>query len=318
MSSSDAVMRSDPVIAADDPISSPTSGTLPASAPLRRALLPLAAVYIIWGSTYLAIRFALDGFPPLLLSGIRFTLAGGGILAYMAARGAALPSRAQWIAALPIGLLLFVCGNGFVALAEVNIGSGVAAVVIATMPLWMALFAVVSGERPRPREWLGIALGFGAVAVLSSGSDLRADLGSTLFLLLAPVAWAVGSMIARRSPREPAGFMVVVAAQMLVGGLLALAVGLLLGERIAAEPSTRAVLAMVYLTVIGTLGFVAYSWLLRNVRPVLATSYAFVNPLLAVVLGAALGGEELGWATLVAAPAVAVAVALAITARGRR
>jgi drug/metabolite transporter (DMT)-like permease len=317
MPSSPAVMRRDPAVAAADPITSPTPGMPPASAPLRRALLPLAAVYIIWGSTYLGIRIALEGFPPLTLSGIRFTLAGGAILAYMAARGAALPSRQQWIAAVPIGVLLFVCGNGFVALAEVNIGSGVAAVVIATMPLWMALFAMASGERARPREWLGIALGFGAVAVLSSGSDLRADLGSSLFLLLAPVAWAVGSIIARRSPRQPAGFMVVVGAQMLVGGLLALGVGLLLGERIAAEPGTRALVAMVYLTAIGTLGFVAYSWLLRNVRPVLATSYAFVNPLLAVVLGAALGGEELGWSTIVAAPAVAVAVALAITARGR-
>jgi drug/metabolite transporter (DMT)-like permease len=318
MHSSPAVMRRETVIAAEDPITAARSGMQPASAPLRRALLPLAAVYIIWGSTYLGIRFALEGLPPLMLSGIRFTLAGGGILVYMAARGAALPSRQQWLASIPIGLLLFVCGNGFVALAEVHIGSGVAAVVIATMPLWMALLAVVAGEKPRPREWLGIALGFGAVAVLSSGSDLRADLGSTLFLLLAPVGWAVGSMVARRAPREPAGFMVVVAAQMLVGGLLALGVGLLVGERIAAEPGARALLAMAYLTVIGSLGFVAYSWLLRNVRPVLATSYAFVNPLLAVVLGAALGGEELGWATIVAAPAVAVAVALAITARGRR
>jgi drug/metabolite transporter (DMT)-like permease len=313
-----AALPAGSVIAQPDQLGSPSTPKVPPSpATLRRALAPLAAVYIIWGSTYLGIRVALEGFPPLLLSGARFIIAGGAILAYQAARGAALPDRRQWLAAIPIGILLFVCGNGFVALAEVNIGSGVAAVVIATMPLWMALFAVAGGERPGPREWAGILLGFSAIAILSSGGDLRADLGSTLFLLLAPVAWSAGSMLSRRAPSAPAGLMAMAAAQMLMGGILAMTVGLAFGERMIGVPGLRPILAMVYLIVFGTLGFAAYTWLLRNVRPVLATSYAFVNPLLAVVLGAALGGEELGWSTIVAAPAVAIAVGLAITARAR-
>ena len=317
MSTSPAVvLPADPVIAAPDHLGS-SAPKYPPSAGLRRALAPLAAVYIIWGSTYLGIRVALEGFPPLSLSGARFIIAGAAILGYQAARGAALPDRRQWLAAAPVGLLLFVCGNGFVALAEVDIGSGVAAVVVATMPLWMALFAVVAGERPGPREWAGILLGFAAVALLSSGGDLRADLGSTLVLLLAPVAWSAGSMLSRRAPSAPAGMMAMAAAQMLVGGVLALAIGLALGERMTGTPGLRPVLAMVYLIVFGTVGFSAYTWLLRNVRPVLATSYAFVNPVLAVALGVALGGEELGWSTVVAAPAVALAVALAITGRGR-
>jgi drug/metabolite transporter (DMT)-like permease len=319
-SSPAAALVRDPVIASENRLG-PPPGSPPTAPPvfasLRRALVPLAGVYIVWGSTYLGIRIGLEGFPPLMLCGIRFAIAGAAILLFLGARGAALPDRRQWLSAAPIGALLFVGGNGFVALAEVHIGSGVAAVVVATMPLWMGLFAVAAGERPRPREWLGIALGFAAVAVLSSGGDLRADLGATLFLLLAPVAWSAGSMLSRRAPRAPAGFMAIAAAQMLVGGLLALAVGVASGERMTAMPGPRPLLAMAYLTFIGTLGFVAYSWLLRHVRPVLATSYAFVNPLLAVVLGAALGGEALGWSTIVAAPAVALAVALAVTARGR-
>jgi drug/metabolite transporter (DMT)-like permease len=313
-----AALPAGSVIAQPDQLGSPSTPRVsPPPATLRRALAPLAAVYIIWGSTYLGIRVALEGFPPLLLSGARFIIAGSAILGYLAARGAALPDRRQWLAAIPIGLLLFVCGNGFVALAQVNIGSGVAAVVIATMPLWMALFAVAGGERPGAREWAGILLGFSAIAILSSGGDLRADFGSTLFLLLSPVAWSAGSMLSRRAPSAPAGLMAMAAAQMLIGGVLAMALGLAFGERMVGTPGLRPILAMVYLIVFGTLGFAAYTWLLRNVRPVLATSYAFVNPLLAVVLGAALGGEELGWSTIIAAPAVALAVGLAISARGR-
>jgi len=310
-----AVLPHDPVIAGDDRLA--PAAPQPGRASLSRALGPLAAVYIIWGSTYLGMRFALEGFPPLLLSGGRFIIAGAAVLAFVAARGGALPDRRQWKNIVPVGTLLLVCGNGFVALAQVHIGSGVAAVVVATMPLWMGLFAIAAGERPSRREWLGILLGFGAVALLSSGKDLRADVGATLFLLLAPLCWAAGSMLSRRTPQAPAGLMAVAGAQMLAGGAVALTIGLLLGERVVGMPGPRPLLAMGYLIVFGTIGFAAYTWLLRNVRPVLATSYAFVNPLLAVMLGALLGGEELGWSTLIAAPAVALAVALAVTARGR-
>jgi drug/metabolite transporter (DMT)-like permease len=309
-----AVLIPEPAVAQPDLPEPPSAGAVG----VKRALPALLAVYIIWGSTYLGMRIALQGFPPLTLSGVRFIIAGAALLGFLVARGSALPDRRQWLAAAPVGVLLFVGGNGFVALGQVHISSGVAAVVVATMPLWMGLFAVIGGERPSAREWAGIALGFGAVAILSTGGDLRANFGATVVLMLSPLSWAAGSMLARRSPSGRGGLLAVVAAQTLLGGVVALALGLLLGERMTGLPGTGPLLALVYLIVFGSLvGFTAYSWLLRNVRPVLATSYAFVNPLLAVALGALLAGEALGWATLVAAPAVAIAVALAVTARGK-
>ncbi len=315
---------SSPALAANGSVAAHRAGLAPATpAPTAPSVgltvAALAAVYLIWGSTYLVMRMAMVGFPPLLMSGIRFLVAGAALLGYLAARGAPLPDRRQWSLAVPIGALLFVGGNGFVALAEVHIGSGVAAVVVATMPLWMALFAAASGERPGRREWLGIALGFGSVAVLSSGGDLRADLGATLVLLLAPLAWSAGSILSRRATGGRSGLLGTAAAQMLAGGVGAVLLGLARGERMTAMPDAGSLLAMLYLVVLGSLvAFSAYTWLLRNTRPVLATSYAFVNPLLAVALGAALGGETIGWPTLVAAPAVAGAVALVVSARDRR
>lgn len=306
-------------------MSSPSSAVLTSSPPPlsssqasspRRALLALAAVYLVWGSTYLGVLIALEGFPPMLLSGIRFLVAGGALLAFLAARGAPLPDARQWRAAVPVGLLLFTVGNGCVCVAEVHIGSGVAAVVVATMPLWMAIFAAIAGERPGGREWLGIGIGFAAVILLSAGSDLQADAWATIVLLGAPVGWALGSIIARRQPAGRGGLIAVAGAQMLAGGAGAALLGLASGERMAALPPARPLLAMAYLVLVGSfVGFIAYSWLLRHTRPALATSYAFVNPVIAVALGALIAAEPLTWQTLVATPMVAAAVALVVTAR---
>jgi drug/metabolite transporter (DMT)-like permease len=302
-------------------MSSPSSAVLASSpssssSPPRRALLALAAVYLVWGSTYLGVLIGLEGFPPMLLSGIRFLVAGGALFAVLAARGAPLPDARQWRGAIPVGLLLFTVGNGCVCVAEVHIGSGVAAVVVATMPLWMAVFAAISGERPGGREWLGIGIGFAAVLVLSVGSDLRADAWATIVLLGAPVGWALGSIIARRQPAGRGGLIAVAAAQMLAGGAGAALLGLASGERIAELPPARPLVAMIYLVLVGSfVGFIAYSWLLRHTRPAVATSYAFVNPVIAVALGALLAAEPLTWQTLLATPMVAAAVALVVTAR---
>ena len=297
-----------------------------ADAPARRVLLPLITVYLVWGSTYLAVRVALTGFPPMLLAAYRFLCAGAALLLVVRVHGGAraLPRARHWLAAAPVGLLLFLCGNGFVVLAEVHIGSGVTAVVVSTMPLWMAIWAMASGERPGPREWLGLAVGFGAVAVLAGGADLRASAGATLVLLLSPICWATGSTLARRlsrsaSPgRPPAGLLAAAGAQMIVGGLGALLAALAAGEHMTGLPAARPLLAMIYLIAVGSLvGFTAYAWLLRHARPAIATSYAFVNPVLAVLLGSALAGEPLRWQTALATPMVALSVALVITARQR-
>jgi drug/metabolite transporter (DMT)-like permease len=286
----------------------PLAGAAPRRGPL---LLALAAVYIVWGSTYLAMRIGVHGLPPMLMGGIRFTIGGAILMAYLVSRGAPLPTIRQWLYALPIGGLLFLGGNGLVAIAEKSISSGIAAVVCATMPLWMALFALATGERPRLREWIGLAVGFAGVVILSSGAELQADLGATAVLLFAPLAWAAGSLQARRLPM-PAGLMSA-AVQMLAGGLLLLVVSAGAGERLPAEVPTSAWLAVAYLIVFGSLiAFSAYSWLLRNARPAVATSYAYVNPALAVLLGAAVGAETIGWTTLLATPLIVGAVAIIV------
>jgi drug/metabolite transporter (DMT)-like permease len=284
----------------------------------RRVALALACVYVVWGSTYLAMRIALEAFPPMLLAAVRFTSVGAVLLAFLTARGTPLPDRRQWIAAAPAGVLMFVVGNGFVSLAQVHIGSGVAAVVVATMPLWMGLLAAATGERPGGREWVGIAIGVAAVVLLGSGDDLRADPVATLFLLGAPIGWALGSMAARRAPAGRGGLLAVAGAQQLIGGLAALLVAMLHGERMTELPGVRPMAALLYLFLIGSLlAYTAYLWLLRNTRPAVATSYAFVNPVLAVFLGALFAAEPLHWQTLVATPVVVVAVALVVTARDR-
>jgi drug/metabolite transporter (DMT)-like permease len=283
-----------------------------AAIPRRGPLLvALAAVYIVWGSTYLAMRIAVHGLPPMMMGGIRFTIGGAILMTYLAARGAPLPTFRQWLYALPVGGLLFIGGNALVAIAEKSISSGIAAVVCATMPLWMALFALATGERPRLREWLGLAVGFAGVVVLSSGAELQTDIGATVVLMIAPLAWACGSLLARRLPM-PAGLMAA-AVQMLAGGVLLLGVSLASGERLPAVVPTSAWLAVAYLVVFGSLiAFSAYSWLLRNARPAVATSYAYVNPALAVLLGAALGAETIGWTTLIATPLIVGAVAIIV------
>jgi drug/metabolite transporter (DMT)-like permease len=293
-------------LVADEPATEPLQPSAGVATRRGPLLLALAAVYIVWGSTYLAMRIAVEGLPPMLMGAVRFSIAGAILMAYLASRGHALPTVRQWIHALPVGGLLFVGGNGLVAIAEQSISSG-----IATMPLWMALLALASGERPRRREWLGLAVGFAGVVALSSGAELRADLGASIVLLLSPLSWAIGSLLARRLPM-PSGLMAA-AAQMLAGGALLFVVSAARGERWPAAAPLDALLAVIYLIVFGSLiAFTAYSWLLRHARPAVATSYAYVNPALAVLLGAALGAEQVGWATLVATPLIVAAVAVIV------
>jgi drug/metabolite transporter (DMT)-like permease len=252
-------------------------------------LLALLALYLIWGSTYLAIRYALEGFPPLLLAGIRYVIAGGIAYAFALARGAAHPTRAQWRSAAVVGTLL-VSGNACVVIAEQWVTSGVAAVAIASVPLWVALFAGLFGRWPSRGEWIGLAVGLGGVLLLQTGGELRASPAGAAVLTLSCVSWSLGSIYSGRL-QLPKG-LISSAAQMLVGGLVVVAMALLHGERIAAVPSTRAVMALAYLIVFGSIvAYTAYQFLLSQVRPTLAASYAYVNPVVALGLGAVLAGE---------------------------
>ena len=259
------------------------------SAPILAALFSL---YVIWGSTYFAMRVALASLPPYLMAAPRFTIAGVVLFAVLRLRGAALPSLRQWLAASAIGALLLVMGNGFVAVAERTVDSGTAATVIATMPLWMAALGWFWGDRPKARELVGLAFGFAGIVVLNGGgsSSLRSVDG--VFLLLAPVAWAFGSLWSRRLPM-PAGLMST-ACQMITGGLLMFVVSAACGERPHGPIDGETIGAIAYLIVFGSLiAFSAYGYLLSATRPLIATSYAYVNPLVALGIGAALGGERL-------------------------
>lgn len=295
------------------------SSPVPA-APAARVALALGAVYLIWGSTYLAIRFALEGgFPPFLLGGIRFLVAGGLMFAVLRWRGVPAPTRAQWGNAAVMGGLMLLMGNGMVNLAETKVSSGLAAVTVASAPLWMAVFAAVRGHRPTRLEMLGLGIGFVGVVWLSTGGSLTGAPLGLVALLVASVSWSFGS-IWSRGRDLPSPFMSS-AAQMLCGGVLMAVVGLGLGERLHGVPTAHAIGAFWYLVVMGSLvGFSAYIWLLHHVRPALAGSYAYVNPAIAVALGAWLAHERFGMRELVAMGVIlagVVAITFAKAAKGK-
>lgn len=277
--------------------------------------LALASVYVIWGSTYIGIRFALEGgwSPLLAVSGGRMLIAGGLLYAVLRLRGVAGPTRAQWPTLLVLGALMMLMGNGLVVLAERTVSSGLAAIAVASMPLWMGLFGAMVGRHPTRGEWVGIAIGFLGVLWLNAGSSISASPSGLVMLLIAPIAWAFGSVWSRGRDL-PSPFMSA-AAQMLAGGVMLVAVGLATGERWPAAPTAHGTAALLYLAVFGSvIGFGAYVWLLDHVRPALAGSYAYVNPPIAVLFGAWLGGEQftvhdLGAMAVILAGVVAISIA---------
>jgi drug/metabolite transporter (DMT)-like permease len=282
------------------------------------AVAALVALYLVWGSTYLAIRFALEGMPPFLLAGVRFVVAGAVLFALLWLRGAPAPTARQWCNSALIGGLLLLGGNGGVVLAEQWVASGLAALGVATVALWSALFAGVWGQWPRRLEWLGLAVGFAGVALLNFDGNLRASPAGAVALLVATVSWAFGSMWSRRLDL-PAG-LTAPAAQMLTGGGLLLLAALLTGEAVPHRIATRPLLALAYLVVFGSwVGFSAYLYLLRRVRPAVATSYAYVNPVVAMILGVTLAGERITAVEWLAMPVIlgGVALVMAAHARGR-
>jgi len=270
-------------------------------------IVSLLIVYIIWGTTYLGIRYALESYPPYFMMGIRFSVAGGGLLAFLAVRGATMPTLKQWRNASIVGLLLFVGGMGSVAIAEQSISSGLAAMLVATSPLWTMMFSIFWGNRPTRFEWIGVALGIVGVGLLTLEDNLQANPGSLALMIFAPVCWALGSVLSKHL-EMPKGAMGN-AAEMLPGGLALLVLGVLRGEQIAASPTSNATIWLIYLTIFGSLVTMsAYMYLLKTVSPSLATSYAFVNPAIALILGVMIAGEHITHNALFALPAILIAV----------
>jgi drug/metabolite transporter (DMT)-like permease len=245
------------------------------------------------------------------MGGLRFTLAGAILYAVLRLRGTPAPTSRQWIAGGFTGLLLLVVGNGCVAYAQQWVPSGVAALVVGSIPLWAALFGGLrSGQWPGPPERWGLALGFLGIALLNQGGELGSRWLPVLALLLAPVAWSFGSIWARGSPSMPPGLMGT-ATQMLCSGAMLMGLSTLVGEHMVGMPTARGLAAFLYLVAFGSLiAFSAYGYLLRHARPAVATSYAYVNPVVAVLLGVVLGGETPGPFAFVAMTAILAAVML--------
>ena len=276
----------------------------------------LAALYLIWGSTYLGIEVAMRTMPPLLMLSLRFLVAGA-VLWLLVGRGQR-PTLRHWRAAVVIGAALLLFGNGGVAIAQETIDTGTVALIVGSVPLWLALLdRVFLGQRLAPAAVAGLVVGFGGVAFLAGGAG-GGSLGGAAVVLVGSLAWAGGSLYARRAP-APDRPLAGAALQMLAGGVLLGLAGLARGEAGQVEPaavSGESLIALVYLIAIGSLvGFSAYVWLLRNAPTSLVGTYAYVNPVVAVALGTLVLGEALGARVLLGGGAILAAVVLIVSAR---
>jgi len=284
-----------------------------------QVMIPLAliGVYLIWGSTYYGLRVALSGFPPFALAAIRFSIAGVLLFALMRWRGAAAPTRRQWFNCFVTGTLLLGIGNGGVCYAEQTVASGIAAVAVASAALFMAIFAGLYGQWPNRMEWIGLIIGFVGIVVLNLGGELRGSPAGAIALVLSPIAWAFGSVWSKhRDMPEP---MMSAAAQMIAGSIPLALVSLANGEHFAAMPDATALTAMAYLIVFGSLlGFSAYIYLLHHTRPALASSYAYVNPPVAVLIGVLLGGEAISRLDILGTIVIVAGVAAITLAKAKK
>jgi drug/metabolite transporter (DMT)-like permease len=285
-----------------------------------KVLFAFSAVYFIWGSTYLAILFGIETLPPFLMAGVRFLIAGGLLYAWARLHGRALrPTRDHWIATAVVGLLLLLGGNGLVVWSETRVASGVTALLVGIVPCWMVLLDWLrpGGARPSRQVVFGLMLGLTGLIWLIGPDSLmgggRADLLGAAAVLLASFSWAAGSIYLRHAKMPPAPFLST-AMQMLAGGAALLVLGLGLGEPWRFDPaafSPRSILALLYLIVFGSIvAFTAYVWLLRVSTPTRVSTYAYVNPVVAVFLGWALADEALTVRMLVAAAVIVSGVAL--------
>jgi drug/metabolite transporter (DMT)-like permease len=276
-----------------------------------KVVLALMTLYLAWSSTYLAIRISLEDFPPFFTAGFRYMVVGAGMYFFLRYKGSAVPGRPQWLGSAAVGAFLLLGGTGGVVYAQQWVGSGTAALVIATTPLWTVLFAGIWKQWPQRPEWIGLALGFAGIVLLNIDGDLRAHPAGAALLVLSAASWSFGSVLSLRLSLPPG--MMASAAQMLCGGALVLVVGIFSGERIPVSVSARSAAAMVYLALFGSLlGYTAYTFLLKNVRPALATSYAYVNPVLAVLLGIWLAGERITGTGVIAMFVILTGVVLVI------
>lgn len=247
-------------------------------------VLALFCTYFIWGSTYLAIRFGIESFPPFLMAGVRFTVAGAILYSVMCYFGMPNPTKRQWLSATAVGIMLPALGNGTVCYVQQTVSSSVAALSIATAPIWMAIFSSIWGHKITNQEWLGIAIGLTGVVLLNVGGSLHGELTSALLLIFAAASWSFGSVWSKHMDM-PSGLMAS-ATQMLTGGVVLLCVSAFQGESWPQHISAKSWGAMLFLVVLGSIvAYSAYQYLLKTVRPLVASSNTFVNPVVAFIVG---------------------------------
>jgi drug/metabolite transporter (DMT)-like permease len=272
----------------------------------------LACTYLIWGSTYLAIKYAIESFPPFIMVGVRFTVAGSLLYVILRSLGHAAPTLLQWRGAALVGLLLPVLGNGTVSQVQLHVSSSVAALAIATAPIWMAIFSSLWGHKISRREWLGIAIGLVGILLLNTRGSLQGDWLSAFLLMFAAASWSLGSVWSKHMSMA-AGLMGA-ASQMLCGGLIALLFSAAFGEQWPAQITPRSWAAIVFLIVLGSMvAFSAYHWLLHHVRPLVASSNTFVNPVVAFVVGVSFAGEQIHAMEYIALAVILAGVFLVLT-----
>ena len=282
-------------------------------------LIPLClfATWVVWGSTYLAIKFALHDFPPYILSGTRYLIAGSLLLAAIRWRGESWPTRRQVGNAALIGLLMLTIGNGLTCVAVQTLPSGATALIVAVTPLLTVVISQFLGARAQAMEWGGIVLGLVGILLMNLDASLAGHPAGVLLVLAAGAAWAVASVLIPRLDL-PTGMMSA-AVQMLAGGLVSLPLALLMGERLHGVPGAVSLAALTYLVLFGSvIAYSAFVWLLRNVRPALATSSSYVNPVVALCLGWLVLQETMTWPLLAGTLVILAGVGLIAWASTRK
>jgi len=298
-----------------------------ADPPRSKIFLAFAAVYVVWGSTYLAIRFGVETIPPFMMAGMRFVVAGLLLYGWARFRGAPRPSWKEWRSAAVIGLLLLFVANGGVTWAEQRVPSGIAALLAATVPVWIVLldWGLHGAARPRPGVVAGLIVGIAGVLMLIGPDQIlghnRLDMAGIGVLLVAAVSWATGSLYSRKA-ELPASPLLATSMEMLTGAAALIILSGLTGEFQRFHPagvSTRSWLSVGYLSLFGSIiGFSAYVWLLRVAHASRVATYAYVNPVIAILLGWSLAGEAFTLQMLIAAAVIIFAVVLIITSQSKQ
>lgn len=288
--------------------------------------LAFSAIFVIWGTTYLAIRIAVETIPPFMMAGTRFLIAGSLVFIFLLVRGVPIPRRFHWRSAIIVGALLLLGGNGLVTWSEQEIPSGMAALIVATVPIWMMLFEwlIFRGRPPNKQVVIGVFIGFLGIFLLVGPAQLvgNTEFGSVslMVLLMAPILWSFGSLYSRKV-KLPDNVFMSTAIEMLAGGIILLLVGLIVGETSQlniSQFSLQSIGAMLYLTVFGSIvAFTSYVWLLKTVQPSKVATYTYVNPVIAVFLGWFILNEAITPLSIVAIVAIILSVVL-ITARQQK